>query len=240
MKIYKCAVLGGTFEGLGIASANSKSIIVERGSQIGNEFLDGFCLGGCWEYKPAAKEGRELRRLLAVHKLLSEDGRVNIGGVGALVNHYIIDKSIDVLLLTEVIDIVKENGLYKIKILNIAGADNIFAERIYHAKKPQIKGDVFLNSIISSAKDGCIPEPWHDDIYFTAGYYPNEVIFSLRSNGVNLPNARQKVFKTWKSRPSKYSSWKIAALAMDFDRIKGGGYFDNFLMAFDVGAGGRV
>lgn len=129
-KYYDTAVFGTTFLGLGAALGMENVVVIEKGGLFGAEFVNSYKVCAPKVVEPKTELGKEFLEDLKRRGLVSETGEIYPAPSVYVLSSYLKEKSIDILLMTEVTDIKKVNNYYKIMVYHSNGFETIYAKRI--------------------------------------------------------------------------------------------------------------
>lgn len=129
-KYYDYAVLGATFLGLGAALSMENAVVIEKGGLFGAEFVNSYKVCEPKVMKPETTLGKEFLENLEKRGLVSEYGEIYPAPAVYVISSYLKEKSLDILLMTEIIDIKKEDGYYEIMVYHYNGFETIYAKEI--------------------------------------------------------------------------------------------------------------
>ena len=129
-KYYDTAVFGTTFLGLGAALSMENVVVIEKGGLFGAEFVNSYKVCAPKVVEPKTELGKEFLEDLKRRGLVSEAGEIYPAPAVYVLSSYLKQKSIDILLMTEVTDIKKVDNYYKIMVYHSNGFETIYAKRI--------------------------------------------------------------------------------------------------------------
>ena len=231
---YPLFICGATAVALGIASQNTdKAFIVERTGLVAKEFID--CYNpGALEWKALSPLGVNLKKELKQRNILDEAGRVHIPAVASVLFKLIQDTGVNILLVTEIVEIKKTEELYEITLYNNSGFQKVTADKIIDTtsiegtnkkKKEEYICSKSINAILHS-KDEETFNFNHPDINsnekvsYQQGRFTKEVILKYRlSLEDHWITARHKIHSYWQNRPSFLDKWQIASIASTFEVV---------------------
>ena len=129
-KYYDTAVFGTTFLGLGAALQMENVVVIEKGGLFGAEFVNSYKVCAPKVVEPKTELGKEFLEDLKRRGLVSEAGEIYPAPSVYVLSSYLKEKSIDILLMTEVTDIKKVEDYYEIMVYHSNGFETIYAKRI--------------------------------------------------------------------------------------------------------------
>lgn len=129
-KYYDTAVFGTTFLGLGAALGMENAVVIEKGGLFGAEFVNSYKVCAPKVVEPKTELGKEFLEDLKRRGLVSETGEIYPAPSVYVLSSYLKEKSIDILLMTEVTDIKKVEDYYEIMVYHSNGFETIYAKRI--------------------------------------------------------------------------------------------------------------
>ena len=122
-KYYDTAVFGTTFLGLGAALQMENVVVIEKGGLFGAEFVNSYKVCAPKVVEPKTELGKEFLEDLKRRGLVSEKGEIYPAPSVYVLSSYLKEKSIDILLMTEVTDIKKVDNYYTIQTCYRAATD---------------------------------------------------------------------------------------------------------------------
>ena len=229
MKKYDLVVFGLTFLAAGVASVyKGKTLIVESKTKPGYEFIDSFHSGKNYEIAMLTGAGKEFKSFLGDFGALPEK---YIFSMTPYISKWIADKNINVLLMTNILGVKKDNDGYIITLFNSCGITEIFAKQIIDTRTDSysLKTLNYLAKSEETDRDG-------------KEYLVCEVEVSAE---IDYAAARKKVYSAFEGE----CSHKLVAVADEFykksdreESVSPEGYikryssfYDNPLIAFDKG-----
>jgi len=129
-KYYDTAVFGTTFLGLGAALQMENVVVIEKGGLFGAEFVNSYKVCAPKVVEPKTELGKKFLEDLKRRGLISETGEIYPAPSVYVLSSYLKEKSIDILLMTEVTDIKKVDNYYKIMVYHSNGFETIYAKHI--------------------------------------------------------------------------------------------------------------
>lgn len=250
---YKTAVIGGTLTALGAALAlKDDYIIIEKGAVPGFEFAHAFKAGINWDKTPVTAPGEAFKSEMEKRNIL-ENGRISIAALPPILFNMIKNEGLNFLFWTEIVEISREGGCWKIKLFNASGLNTILAENILDTTSGGVFGKFAsslkmkkINAVLNGTGEISVPE----NAEIVDCRFPSEKIFSVSLDlKDDWPSARKKLFDAFISGHHCMKQWRIAATAFTFDyssekgpfmsdekwtRLPSTGY-DNPLAAFEGG-----
>ncbi len=242
MKKYDLILLGATFLSLGIADVyTGKTLIIDSKTKPGYEYIDAFHNFSLNNTRLNTQKGVDFAEYLNSFDLYSN---VYIPEWTAYVSKWIYEKSMSILLLTDVLEVQKlDNRLFKVIIFNSNGRQELYTKQIVdtRTKSPNKK---YLNALVCGGNvdsfDSAMSVVNCCDISIIEVEIPIDYTYT---------RARERVVNLWQSRPAKYDMVKLAAIAdvfyeevnVDAVEVTAGykevysTYYSNPLTAFDKG-----
>ena len=221
--IYDLVVIGATFAGLGAAYAEKGNVLaVERRSQIGYEFIGAYNPATAWILREAeTEEGGRLKNELIKEGILSDDMRIYMPEVQSFLYYRIYRDRLPVLLMTEVIAVEKQQGIYEIEIYNASGISRLTAKRVLDTTeglslRPEDRPKILRKSINAFLYGGEEAEtiPAEEGMQIFPANRKGEALLSLELDvAANYIYARQKLHDRWIRRKKSLASWTIALMA---------------------------
>ncbi len=129
-RYYDTAILGATFLGLGAALNLENVVVIERGGLLGSEYVASYKVCEPKNINPKTKSGREFLCDLKERGLISETGEIYPAPTVYVLSSFLKEKNIDILLMTETINIERKEGLFYITVYHTKGYEVIIAKRI--------------------------------------------------------------------------------------------------------------
>lgn len=261
---YSTFICGATATAIGIASENIKdTLIVERTGLVANEFIDCYHIGSK-NWNSVSHIGKNLKKELIQRNILSEVGMVHIPAVAPLLFKIIKKLGINILFITEVIEVEKVEEVYEITLHNNSGFQKITADKIIdttststiHPKFKQYTYSKSINAMLHSIEENLFPFNnseiiENENVSFEQGRFDKEIILKYSvSNDDDWIAARHKLHSYWQNRPAFLEKWSLATIASTFDiEVKDKGPFEvdynwtwlpscayeNLLKALDIG-----
>ena len=127
---YDVAILGATFLGLGAALKMKRAIVIEKGNFFGAEFINSYKVCKSKLIHSKTELGDHFVRNLRSRKLISENGDIYQAPAMYVLSEYLKEKSIEILLVTETIEVKRENGDYYITVYHAKGFETIVAKTL--------------------------------------------------------------------------------------------------------------
>jgi hypothetical protein len=129
-KQYDTAILGATFLGFGTALNSENCVVIESGGIFGPEFVGNYKVCPSVKLGPKTEPGREFLGQLERRKIVSPAGDIYSAPAVYVMSVFLRKKPVDILFMTEVIDIERKDGVYHIKVYHAKGFETITAKRI--------------------------------------------------------------------------------------------------------------
>jgi hypothetical protein len=230
---YETVIIGTTLTGLGLACRNKKnSLIIERTASPGHEYINAFAPGKNWDNEAESPDGKSLKKELKERNILS-NGKAHISALAPVLCKFIKEKEINVLFWTEITQIEKKEGKFKLEILNASGLSQINADKIIDTSQVRTSSPD-RSSIISKSvnallhcENGAHQAPELKEGKIMEGRFSDEKFFSLPLDiNEQWPLARKKLLNAWEKRPEEISSWLIASTASEFSYVSLKGPFE--------------
>lgn len=250
---YPVIVLGATFAGIGAAYADRENtLIIERSSLVGYEFINCFRTGAGWLESKLSAEGERLRGELLERKILKKDGKVYISEVAPVLYNRFIKDNINILLMSDIVSISSKGSVFEIEVYNAGGFSRFIANKIIDTRPENISPDSVrsksINAMLLSSDNAIFPEIHHPKASFDRTEQGTIMRFNLDATD-NWFTARRKLHEFWAERPSELKPWQILAVAQVFDIRPNAGlcahnenllsinsaFFENPLEAFEEG-----
>lgn len=223
---YDKLIVGASFTGIGIASQDPDSIIVESSICTGAEFINALNPGTGWDIKLHSNDAMEFFDKIKKHNVF-ENGKIHLPALAPIMCDWMIVKTIKIKMATEIIKIKTSGSGFEITIFDTEGEHKLFAAqivdttegicsaRLNKTKLPVIKKT--LNAMLHS-DCGHIQSGEYGGIEVRSGRFQSEAVamFSVPPDCC-WPDARQILHSSWKSRPQSLREWKIAAVATRFN-----------------------
>ena len=250
MKFYDLVVIGATFAGIGAASANAgRTIILESRQQIGYEFINSYKYGTEWSKTPETELGLKFKDDLCNRGVLSADGFVHMPALAPIICDYVNKHKLDLLLMTDIINIENTEDLYYITIHNVSGFEVIKAAKVLDTRFNNVKiTNKYINAMLTNYENdevlsnltyACVEKGLF-------GEYVLKYEIDIEDNWII---AREKLHRFWNNRPGNLNKWVISSVADCFeiksDIIKGitndkvsyicSAAFNNAIQAFEAG-----
>ena len=141
-KYYDTAVCGTTFLGLGAALQMENVVVIEKGGLFGAEFVNSYKVCAPKIVEPKTELGKAFLENLQIRGLVSDTGEIYPAPAVYVLSSYLKEKSVDILLMTEVTGIKKVDGYYEIVVYHSNGFETIYAKRILDTTTLGIGHDV--------------------------------------------------------------------------------------------------
>jgi hypothetical protein len=129
-KQYDIAILGATFMGCGAALNSENRVIIESGGVFGPEFINNYKICPPVKITPKTKTGKEFLRQLEGRNIVSPLGDIYPVPAVYSMSVFLREKPVDILFMTEVMEITKRDGVYHIRIYHARGFEAIAAKKI--------------------------------------------------------------------------------------------------------------
>jgi hypothetical protein len=129
-KQYDVAVLGATFLGFGIALNSENCVVIESGGIFGPEFTGNYKICPPAKVSPKTESGKEFLRQLEMRKIVSASGDIYQAPAVYVMSAFLRERPVDILLMTEVMDIAGKDGVYHIRVYHAGGFETITAKKI--------------------------------------------------------------------------------------------------------------
>ncbi len=211
---FDTILLGATFYSAGYAAkSKEKCLVIERKTIVGSDFCA--CLKSNAPCEADVDFVADFRKKLTDAEIISSDGGIHIVPCAMELARFYLEKEIDILLETEVINIKKiENG-FLIKIFNRDGVSHIETKKIIDTEGRYIDGGIRTLGamLVSGTSVPSIPE---DIGFIMKERYDSELLFHLYLNeDDDMVSAREKM-RDVIEKTSLLGDWKIASVSSEF------------------------
>ena len=206
---YSTIIVGATAFGLGYATRDvNDTLVLEKTSLIGSEFIDSLHMqSGDWV--PTSIFGKSLKKECIERNILSNNGRIRTPALASLLFQYVQQNSIQVLFLTEIINIEKKEQGYVLTIYNNSGFQTITADLVI---------DTTSNAQISPDMEVYIVSKSINAILHSEGHFENETILRYPLEIIDdWITARHKLHMYWQNRPQKMKDLTLSYIPFTFD-----------------------
>lgn len=225
---YKTLICGATCSGIGAALAAPEStLVVERSAAVGQEYIESFNPGRNDGPIPLSSFGRsfvlELRQRNLTGAALEP---VHLPGLHPVLCRRLLDARVQVLLLTEIIEIRQLPAGFEVDLFNASGLRTVTADRIIDTTTCRVSRPAeirpagrSLNAYIHTGiADQGLPAASDPGVEFVQGRFSAEHIvkWTLAADD-DWPAARNGLLSYWHTRPTVLLPWTIAAIASVFD-----------------------
>ena len=129
-RYYDTAILGATFLGIGAALHLKNAIVIEKGGILGEEFIDSYKVCTWKDRNLKTESGGHFERNLRKRGLISENGDFYQGPAMYVVSEYLKEKPVELLLMTEITEVKREEGHYRITCYHTKGFETIAAKNL--------------------------------------------------------------------------------------------------------------
>ncbi|GAA3404429.1 hypothetical protein ACFFNY_26775 [Paenibacillus hodogayensis] len=229
---YPLLVYGATSAGLGLTvAAPAGTLLVERSSLVGHEFVAAYNPGHRWERRLDSAAAELLRTELLERGLLTPEGRVHLPAIAPVLFRLIRQHCLHVQMMTEIVEVVPDRNGYAVTLLNASGLTRVTAGRLIDTTPlcsslgarrmtPIAKS---INAMLhapgtAELPPSPLPEPLDGRVSLLDGLYPGERILRLELDaGDGWLTAREKLHRYWADHYTAFAPWTIAALADAFD-----------------------
>lgn len=220
-KNYDLLIFGSTFTSLGACfSNNNNSLIIERSSQVGYEFINSFNQGTNWNLELHDEKTHDLKKGLLERGILDCNGNIHIPALAPFLYSMIKSNKIPLLLMTEIVDIKRYADGFIVDVFNASGLISYKTKKILDTRTAtSIVRKKSINAIISCFDDEYIrPLEWCDKIELVKGKLNREYILKLQiDKDKNWTEARKELHDLWIARPDEFKNWTISAVADRFE-----------------------
>jgi hypothetical protein len=158
-QLYDIAILGATFLGFGIALKSENGVVIESGGIFGPEFIGNYKVCPPVKVNPKTDAGTEFLRQLEMRKIISASGDIFPAPAVYAMSVFLREKPVDILLMTEVIDIERKDGVYHIKVYHTKGFETITAKKIADTNTFAKKTDAAFTGGIKKSLNAVIYNP---------------------------------------------------------------------------------
>ncbi|WNQ08886.1 hypothetical protein MJA45_14630 [Paenibacillus aurantius] len=220
---FPTVILGATFAGLGAAYANEESLVMERTSFVGHEFINSFHPGVGWHETALTEKGMKLKQELMERGVMSDEGSVHIPAVAPILYNKIIQDSLSVLLQTEVTEIVSAGNSWEVTVYNNSGFRRIKTDRVIDTRPEMAPTELLrsksLNALLNCGEEELVlPEEIRGQAHLVKGKLKGEIILKFP---VDVKDdwfvSRQKLHQFWVNRPEAWKAWTISAISGCFE-----------------------
>ena len=243
MKEYELVVFGSTFFAAGVASEYKKSILViEPKTKPGYEFIDTFHSGSISEYHPETNQGRKFLEYLNDNNLTDDS---YILRWTPYLSDVITKSSADYLLMTDILNVAKEDKGYIVTIFNSMGKSEIFAKKIIDTRADFVERKT-INFLVKGnpvCKD-------REELKIIGRYNGLSFVETELSIDDDYPCARKKAVEGYLYLKSIYEDISLIAIADEMYKKSSceekevsmgyiqcfSSFYDNCIEAFDMGA----
>jgi hypothetical protein len=158
-KQYDIAILGATFMGCGVALNSENRVIIESGGVFGPEFINNYkvCLPA--KIAPKTKTGKEFLRQLERRHIVSSSGDIYQAPAVYSMSIFLREKPVDILFMTEVMEITKKDGIYHIRVYHTKGFETIASKKIIDTTTFAKKADTAFMAGIKKTLNAVIYNP---------------------------------------------------------------------------------
>ncbi|NOU67360.1 hypothetical protein GC096_25275 [Paenibacillus sp. LMG 31461] len=252
-------IYGATFAGLAMAySLGKQSILVERSSLVGHEYVNSYRPGHGLANRPTSGIGQELYDELVRRNIVQADGAVHLPGISPVLFHFIRKHNLNIRMMTEITEVRSTEDGYEVMLYNTSGSQTVQVRNIIdttstcgssHLWNPPILAKS-INAILDGPPLAASIGDSGRSYEMVQGGFPSEIYFQLKvDNKDNWIVARDKLHQFWMNRPKMLRPWKLAAVADTFDIKVNQGVqvaamgsswlpscaYDNFMEAFEAG-----
>ena len=155
-KCYDVAILGATFLGLGAALSLKNAVVIEKADFFGTEFINNYKVCKPQLINSTTELGTHFADNLRKRKLISASDDIYQAPAMYVISSYLKQNPVEILLMTETIEVKKENGVYSITVYHAKGFETILAKKLLNTTlngigcsyNDKLKIKKTLNSII--------------------------------------------------------------------------------------------
>lgn len=127
--MYDYVVAGSGYVSAGFVKSHSNSVFIDRGELLDKYFCGAFNQGQNWDKEPKGKETKKFHAYLKSLNIIRDD-KADIASLETAFCSFLKDSLPDCLLLTEIVDIKKENDVFTVTVYNNNGFSAINAKHI--------------------------------------------------------------------------------------------------------------
>ncbi|NHN29602.1 hypothetical protein [Paenibacillus agricola] len=232
---YPLLVCGATFAGLGAAfAAEQPVLVVERSAGVGQEFIETFNPGSA-DSKLAEIQlspfEQSLHEELVQRSLMKQGGGpIHLPGAHAVLCKRIQDVGLQVLFLTEIVEVRPLGEGFEVMLYNVSGFQTIRVDRIIDTTSRRFSQPDHLYSPIGAKRISAhlstdqpeqaampIVQPPGDRAQIVQGRFPSERVLTFTVDAeADWPAARHSLQEYWRTRPDSLASWTLAATSSAF------------------------
>ncbi len=201
VKHYETVIFGATFLGFGAALSMEGAVaVIERGGLFGAEFVDCFKVHQNNEIKTVTQKGTDFFEDLKRRGLIGEDGGIYPAPSVYVLSSLLKNKSMDILLMTEVISIKKQTEYFEITIFNTQGFSTITAESVFdtttlgtgHDKGKKIQRKKSLNAILYNPDNNELDNLHYNSMNGLYYYHMSVAVDTSRYEALEMLCAKEK------------------------------------------------
>ncbi|MGO4542525.1 hypothetical protein [Paenibacillus sp. 2TAB19] len=226
---YKTLICGATFSGIGAALAKPETtLVVERSAAVGQEFIESFNPGRNAGPLSFSEFGHSFVEELRQRNLIGATLEpAHLPGLHPVLCRRLLDARVQVLLLTEIVQIRKLSAGFEVDVYNASGIRTLTVDRILDTTTSRLSrlADRFrparrrVNAYIhADIAEQVLPAVDDPRVELVQGRFDAEHIvkWTLEADD-DWPAARNGLLNYWQNRPSELLPWTIAAIASVFE-----------------------
>ncbi len=185
-------VIGSTFFAVGFALKNKNTLIIDKASRLGYEYMDSFDNSFVNTDNILSKEAQILYHSLKVRNIISESHKPIISAYASVLSEIVADNNINVLFKTVIIDVIKTDEGYNVKISNADGITEIKCKRIIDTTANNYTNKS-LNALLIRNNEN---EAKNDRYELVSGEKRDVMYLKFfLENNCNLQEARKELYK---------------------------------------------
>lgn len=182
MKSYGTLIIGAGHAAIGMALALGDALICEESEFCDGDFsltLKRFSRNG---YQPRQPEGKEL---LAAYQALGivQEERLNCSALEIGLSRFVLEKGVDILLKSRVVEVKQGEDGYTATLLTNAGLETVKARRIVDTRAKDGKGELSLLFAIHDGKSLSRVQARFPEGRVEQAFYPDRGALHLPAEG---------------------------------------------------------
>jgi hypothetical protein len=232
---YPLLVCGATFAGLGAAfAASQRVLVVERSAGVGQEFIETFNPGsvdlGFADLRLSPFEQSFHSELVERNLMEQGGGPVHLAGVHAVLCKLIQDAGLEMLFLTEIVEVRSMKEGFEVTLYNVSGFQTIRVDRIIDTTSRRFSQPdhlymptgakrlrAHLSTELQEQAATPIVQQFDERVQIIQGRFPSERIVAFTVDAdADWPAARHSLQEYWRARPDSLAPWTLAAVASTF------------------------
>lgn len=249
-RYYDTAILGATFLGIGAALNSKNAIVIEKGEILGAEFIGSYKVCTWRDRNLKTESGDHFERNLRKRGLISENGDFYQGPAMYVVSEYLKEKPVELLLMTEIIEVKKEGGYYHITCYHAKGFEMIVAKHLLDTtvggigqkRAKNVEMSKTLNSIIYNPNKCAIEDLSYNSASRLYTYVMPVSVEKSRQEAIEDLCKKEGLFLNHDMKISSIAtefSYTLEACNQEVDerfRWNPSAAYTNLVEAFDMGA----